>query len=51
MGEALGFIKMRHVRSWRCTSVARALGTDLGQALTSKQDDSMKGNPLVSLPV
>jgi catalase len=30
--------------------VAQALGIDLAQALASKKDDPMYGNPLVPLP-
>ncbi|HMN22669.1 MAG TPA: catalase [Ottowia sp.] len=56
MGDALDFIKMRHIRNCHAADpaygagVAKALGIDLATALASRKDDPMNGNPLVSLP-
>lgn len=57
MGDALEFIKFRHIRNCNAANpayaagVAKALGIDLEKALASQKDDPMYGNPLVSLPV
>ncbi|MEQ5801341.1 catalase [Halomonas sp. H10-9-1] len=56
MGDAAQFIKFRHIRNCHAADaaygagVAKALGLDLDQALASKKDDPMYGNPLVALP-
>jgi catalase len=56
MGDAPQFIKYRHIRNCHAADpaygagVAKALGIDLAQALASKTDDPMHGNPLVPLP-
>lgn len=57
MGDALQFIKFRHIRNCNAADpaygagVAKALGLDLAEALASKEADPMFGNPLVALPV
>ena len=57
MGDAPEFVKFRHIRNCHAADpaygagVAKALGLDLAQALASRKDDPMNGNPLVALPV
>ncbi len=56
MGDAPEFVKHRHIRNCHAADpayaagVAQALGLNLAQALASKKDDPMAGNPLVALP-
>jgi len=56
MGDAPEFVKFRHIRNCHAADpayaagVAQALGLNLAQALASKKDDPMAGNPLVALP-
>lgn len=56
LGDAEEFIKFRHIRNCHAADpaygagVAKALGLDLQQALASKKEDPMYGNPLVALP-
>ena len=56
MGDAPEFVKFRHIRNCHAADpayaagVAKALGLDLQQALASRKDDPMHGNPLVALP-
>ncbi len=57
MGDAPEFVKFRHIRNCHAADpaygagVAKALGLNLAQALASRKDDPMHGNPLVALPV
>ncbi len=56
LGDAPDFVKFRHIRNCNAADpaygagVAKALNIDLDQALASKKDDPMYGNPLVALP-
>lgn len=57
MGDAPEFVKFRHIRNCNAADpaygagVAKALGLDLDEALASKPNDPMYGNPNVALPV
>ncbi len=57
MGDAPKFVKFRHIRNCHAADpaygkgVAEALGLNYEEAINSKKDDPMYGNPLVALPV